>query len=96
MENRETLLYQTESCFYCHRVREKLAELGLPYRTVNVPRNRAQRDELFDLSQQRGVPTLVDGDVIIRDDDDAIIAYLEKRYSAPAGHPDKIKKSASA
>jgi serine protease Do len=29
---------------------------------------------------QRGIPTLVDGDIIIADDDDAIIAYLESRY----------------
>ena len=37
------------------------------------------REELFRLSGQRGIPTLVDGDVIIPDDDEAIIRYLEKR-----------------
>ncbi len=86
MNNREIMLYQTASCYYCHRVREKFAELGLPYRTIDVPRNRAQRNALFDLSQQRGVPTLVDGEVIIRDDDDAIIAYLEKHYGSSKSH----------
>ena len=55
-------------------------ELGIPYITINVPRERVMREELFGDSGQRGIPTLVDGDVIIPDDDDAIIAYLEGRY----------------
>ena len=58
----------------------KLTELGITYITVNVPREKALREDLFSVSGQRGIPTLVDGDVIIADDDDSIIAYLEGRY----------------
>lgn len=72
-------LYQTEWCPYCHRVRMKLTELGMTYITVNVPHEQAMREELFRVSGQRGIPTLVDGEVIVPDDDEAIIAYLEER-----------------
>lgn len=75
-------LYQTEWCPYCQRVREKLTDLGLRYITINVPSVKVMRRELFRLSGQRGIPTLVDGDVIIPDDDEAIIAYLERQHGS--------------
>ncbi len=70
-------LYQAEWCSYCHRVRMKLTDLGITYITVNVPGEKAMREDLFRIAGQRGIPTLVDGEVIIPDDDEAIIAYLE-------------------
>ena len=73
-------LYQAEWCPYCHTVRMKLTDLGINYITVNVPREKSMREELFRVSGKRGIPTLVHGDVMIADDDDAIIAYLEGRY----------------
>lgn len=80
MSNPSIILYQAEWCPYCQRVQRALRELGIPYLTVEVPSQKVMREELFRISGQRGVPTLVDGDVIIPDDDDAIIAYLEGRY----------------
>ena len=77
-------LYQVEWCPYCARVRSKMTELELTYINVNVPRNKAARTELTEVSGQPGVPTLVDGDVMIADDDDAIIEYLEKNYAKTA------------
>ena len=74
-------LYQAEWCPYCARVRSKMTELGLSYVNVDVPRNKRDRTELLEVSGQTGVPTLVDGDLVIADDDDAIIAHLEKNYS---------------
>ncbi len=71
-------LYQLETCPYCLRVRDKLDELGLAYEKINVPSEKDKRTELIKISGQKGVPTLVDGDVVIADDDDKIIAYLEK------------------
>jgi glutathione S-transferase len=38
------------------------------------------RQELKKVSGQTGIPTLIDGDVIITDDDDAIISYLKRQY----------------
>lgn len=73
-------LYQVEWCPYCARVRARMTDLVLTYINVNVPRNKADRTELREISGQTGVPTLVDGDVIIADDDDAIVEYLDRKY----------------
>lgn len=73
-------LYNLEHCPYCRRVREKLAELGLQYEKIEVPRDKAERHEIVQVSGQPSVPVLVDGDVIIADDDDQAIAYLDQKY----------------
>jgi glutathione S-transferase len=75
------VLYQAEWCGYCARVREKLTELLLDYTNVNVPVSHAQRAEVKAVSGQTGIPVLVDGDVVL-DDDDTIIPYLEKTYGS--------------
>jgi glutaredoxin 3 len=77
----EMVLYQAEWCPYCAHVRAKLTELLLDYRTVNVPRPHDQRHEVVEASGQSGIPVLVDGDVVL-DDDDTIIPYLETKYGA--------------
>lgn len=74
------VLYQTDWCSYCDRVRDALDRLALDYETVNVPDAQADRTVLRDLFGVTGVPSLTDGDVKIADDDDAIIAYLERTY----------------
>ena len=74
-------LFQVEWCPYCARVRSRMTELVLTYINVNVPRNKEDRTELREVSGQTGVPTLVDGDIIIADDDGAIIEYLDRKYA---------------
>lgn len=74
-------LYQAEWCGYCARVRSRLTDLGITYINVNVPRSKADRTELIEVSGQAGIPTLVTEDgQVIADDDDAIIDHLEKNY----------------
>ena len=72
-------LYQFESCPYCKMVREVMSELQLTYINVNVPRDRAQRHEVMQVSGQPLVPVLVDGDVML-DDEEKIIPYLREKY----------------
>ncbi len=79
----DMVLYQAEWCPYCARVRKKLTDLLLDYKTVNVPHSHAERDEVKAVSNQTSIPVLVDGDVVLDDDDD-IIPYLEKTYGAAA------------
>jgi len=75
-------LYQAPWCPYCIRVRQKLSELGVPYENIDVPDHKPERAELMGVSGQNGVPTLVTEDGrVIADDDEAIIAYLEKHHS---------------
>ncbi|MEW6325070.1 MAG: glutathione S-transferase N-terminal domain-containing protein [Nitrospirota bacterium] len=75
-------LYQLENCPFCRRVREALAELGLDYIIRNEPPGHGERVRVKKLSGQTFVPTLHDSDrhVIIADDDDAIIEYLNRHY----------------
>ncbi|MHB1550475.1 MAG: glutaredoxin family protein [Vulcanimicrobiaceae bacterium] len=79
---RETdiVLYQAEWCPYCARVRSKMTDLLLAYKVVNVPRDRSLRTVVEEVSGQTGIPVMVDGDVVIADDDDKIVAYLEETY----------------
>ena len=75
-------LYQTETCPFCIRVREKLDELGLEYETVDVSWNTAERDEVAEISGQRQVPVIVDKDHGIdgMNESSEILEYLEKTY----------------
>jgi glutaredoxin 3 len=79
MRPTDIVLYQTEWCPYCARVREAMTDLLLDYRIVNVPRSHADRDEVKRISGQTGIPVMVDGDVVL-DDDDEIIPYLRKKF----------------
>jgi len=79
----DIVLYQAEWCGYCAHVRAALGELLLAYQIVNVPRSHAERGIVKEVSGQTGIPTMVDGDVVIADDDDAIVAYLIKKYGSP-------------
>ncbi|MNY23816.1 Glutaredoxin [compost metagenome] len=72
-------LYQFESCPYCKMVREVLSDLEITYITVNVPRERSKRQEVFEVSKQWTVPVLVDGDVML-DDEEKILPYLAEKY----------------
>ncbi len=80
----EIVLYQAEWCPYCARVRAKLTDLLLDYTCVNVGRSHADRGEVMAVSGQTSIPTMVDGDVTLDDDDD-ILPYLERTYGSRAG-----------
>ena len=73
-------LYQAEWCPYCARVRAKLTDLLLDYTNINVPHEHGKRTEVQAVSGQTSIPVMVDGDVVLTDDDD-IIPYLEKTYA---------------
>ncbi|MCG3117743.1 MAG: glutathione S-transferase N-terminal domain-containing protein [Candidatus Manganitrophus sp. SA1] len=75
-------LYQFEECPYCQIVRTRLTDLGIDYLIRNEPRDKQKRERLQRISDQKGVPTLVDPErgVVIPDDDEKIIRYLEEQY----------------
>ena len=74
-------LYQAEWCPHSHRVRQRLTELGLEFVAKQVPAEPAERDEMRRAVGDDSIPVLVDGDRIVRGDDD-ILAYLGDRYEA--------------
>ena len=80
MTDTNIVLYQAEWCQYCARVRSAMTDLLLDYKIVNVPESHAQRGAVKELFGVTGIPSMIDGDVKIADDDDAIVAYLKKTY----------------
>ena len=78
----QIILYQFESCPWCEKVRQKLKELKLDCKKVNMIRDREnpERKELF---KKSGVPTVpvvnIDGKFI--GDSGEIIEFLEKKFS---------------
>jgi glutathione S-transferase len=72
-------LYNLTGCPYCRLVVNRLSELGLAYETVEVPAAHADRHAVRAVSGQSYVPVLVDGDVVLDDEND-ILAYLDKTY----------------
>jgi glutathione S-transferase len=63
----------------CGAVARRLGKLGLEYRTERVPYRRSGRPEVEELTRQKRVPVLVDGDQVIHDSK-RIIQYLEWKY----------------
>lgn len=63
----------------CGAVARRLRRLELDYRTERVPYRRSSRPEVVELTRQRRVPVLVDGDEVIHDSK-RIIQYLDWKY----------------
>jgi hypothetical protein len=66
----------------CGAVARRLHKLQLAYRSERVRRRRSARPEIEELTRQRRVPVLVDGDEVIHDSK-RILQYLEWKYREP-------------
>ena len=63
----------------CGAVARRLGGLELDYRIERVPYRRSSRPEIVELTRQRRVPVLVDGEEVIHDSK-RIIQYLDWKY----------------
>ncbi|HEX3669377.1 MAG TPA: glutathione S-transferase N-terminal domain-containing protein [Acidimicrobiia bacterium] len=66
----------------CGAVARRLDGLGLKYRVERVPYRRTPRPEIEELTHQRRVPVLIDGDEVIHDSR-RILQYLDWAYEKP-------------
>ena len=82
----DIVLYETQGCPYCAKVKTKLDELDLEYEARRVPSSRAERTEVQSVSGQSGVPVLVDEahGVDGMPESDDIVRYLEQTYGDSA------------
>ena len=76
----------------CGAVARRLRKLELEHATERVPYRRRSRPEIEELTRQRRVPVLVDGDEVIYDSK-RILQYLEWKYrtrkpASQRGEPD--------
>lgn len=60
----------------CGAVERRLRKLGIEHRTERVPYSRRARPEIEELTRQRRVPVLVDGEEIVHDSR-RILEYLD-------------------
>ena len=73
----------------CGAVARRLRKLDLPHRVERVPYRRTERAEIEELTGQRRVPLLVDGEEIISDSK-RILEYLEWRYGDDPGEAGRV------
>ena len=67
----------------CGAVARRLRKLGVEHRTERVPYRRGRRPEVVELTGQRRVPLLIDGEEVIHDSK-RILEYLDHRYGESA------------
>ena len=64
----------------CGAVSRRLRKLGVEHRTERVPYRKGQRPEVVELTGQKRVPLLIDGEEVIHDSK-RILEYLDWRYA---------------
>lgn len=82
----EIVFYQIPISHFCEKVRWALDFKGLPYRSVCV--NPFTRKELVEVSGNRQVPVIRDGDRVVCDSSE-IVEYLDENYPDPPLIPPK-------
>jgi len=66
-------VYSTETCPWCHRVKDYLKEKGVEFDDINVAGNQEAINEMVQKSGQMGVPVLdIRGTIIVGFDQEAI------------------------
>ena len=75
-------LYQLDGCPYCEKVADRLDELEIDYDTEWVEAMHSQRNEVKEVSGQRGVPVIVDDETGVTMAESArIVEYVDKTYA---------------
>lgn len=69
-------LYQYATCPFCEKVRQKLAELNVPYEKIEV--DRANKPEA--VTTTGGTVPVIDDDGMVMNESADIVEYLEKKY----------------
>ncbi len=77
MAEKKILVYSTNACPWCHRVKQWLDEHGVKYEDVNLNADPSRIQEMVDKSGQMGVPVIdVDGQIIVGFDEEKLKAAL--------------------
>ncbi len=73
-------IYTTPSCPWCAKTKEWLRQHKIPYTNLDVTKNPAAREEMFQKSGQMGVPVLdVNDTTIVGYDPQAIVKALKRK-----------------
>lgn len=67
------IVYSTQTCPYCHMVKDYLKEKGVEFEDIDVSQDQEKAKEMTSKSGQSGVPVLdIDGKIIVGFNRDAI------------------------
>lgn len=80
------VLYERPDCWKCVEVEEVLARLGVAHEIVNTRTTPGAGDLIEQISGERRVPLLIDGDRAVWDRR-RIIRHLEETYGDPGDGP---------
>ncbi len=59
-------VFSTQSCPWCHRVKDYLSAKGVEFSDVDVSQDRAAATEMIQKSGQRGVPVVdIGGEIVV-------------------------------
>ncbi|HIH43452.1 TPA: glutaredoxin family protein [Candidatus Woesearchaeota archaeon] len=73
-------VYSTTSCPWCHKAKDYLKSIKVPFEDINVGENQDAANEMVEKSGQMGVPVLdVNGTIIVGFDKAAIDKALGKK-----------------
>jgi glutaredoxin-like YruB-family protein len=62
---KKVIVYSTESCMFCVDAKEFLKKHKIPFKDINVNKDRKAAAEMIQKSGQTGVPVIdVDGEII--------------------------------
>lgn len=75
---RKFILFRLEGCPYCQRAEQALNEAGIEYETIEVPKSKADRTLLKQISGQNSVPVLIEV-IGVQNQDDDILEWLEEQ-----------------
>jgi glutaredoxin 3 len=64
-ETKNVTVYSTETCPWCHRVKEYLTSKGVAYTDINVGKDREKAKEMIQKTNQMSVPVVIIGNEII-------------------------------
>ena len=81
-------LYQSSTCWYCAKVRQKMSDLNVSFELRDIGLNGAYREELVREAGKSQVPCLriasADGSDTWMYESSDICAYLDRRFAAEA------------
>lgn len=76
-------VYSTQTCPWCHRLKEYLQSKGVQFEDIDVSDNEDAAQEMIERSGQMGVPVAdMNGKIIVGFDQAAIDAELAKMKTA--------------
>ena len=73
-------VYTTQTCPWCHRVKDFLKEKGVEFEEIDVAADQEAAKKMVEKSGQMGVPQIeINGKMIVGFDQEAIEAELSKK-----------------